>query len=616
MNREETHALLAQGRDAWNAWAQGMLAERKRLEEAGAWKLDEYGDDQTEATTAWLAAARADVSSKEAPHTFQGGVDLSGFVFPGDAGFDSALFSGDAEFINAQFNGDARFGNAQFGGYAEFGSAQFSRYARFDSVQFSGIAGFDSAQFSGDAVFDSAQFGENVGFNSAQFSGDARFHSAQFSGDAGFDCAKFSGYAGFDRAKFSGTAWFGGAKFSGTAGFHRAKFSGYAWFTSAQFSGTAWFHGAQFSGTAAFGQATFKGATSFPGAHFTGPASFEAILSERAFSLADAEFRAVPDFIQAHFAEAPRLDNSRFRLALVEASSKESGRFWTWPGRLILGLVKRLFRGDGNVPARWRALKRLASEGHDHEREQHFFAMEMRSARFATDWPLPLATVGLVPIAQADKETTAKRWLRRVHNGVIAIPFVFWRASAWAGFVRFWFRLVYQIVSDFGRSVLRPMLLWALTTAIAAAYFLGQSPDIADARARKPATGPLSELVRFADASLDAWLRDAPCFARNEGDDGKGNPQITGLVEPVRRTTSAANEAMYLAFRNGFIILDGGGGDAHRVYSCLYGTKRFADNPVPNVPSAVSYASIIQKLVSGLAIFLLGLGLRNMLRMR
>lgn len=35
MNREETHALWAQGRDAWNAWAQEMLAEKARLEEAG-----------------------------------------------------------------------------------------------------------------------------------------------------------------------------------------------------------------------------------------------------------------------------------------------------------------------------------------------------------------------------------------------------------------------------------------------------------------------------------------------------------------------------------------------------------------------------------------------------
>ena len=37
MTRDETIALFLQGREAWNAWAEAMLAERKALEEAGEW---------------------------------------------------------------------------------------------------------------------------------------------------------------------------------------------------------------------------------------------------------------------------------------------------------------------------------------------------------------------------------------------------------------------------------------------------------------------------------------------------------------------------------------------------------------------------------------------------
>ena len=37
MNREETLALWKQGKEAWNSWAEGMLAQRKKLEEAGEW---------------------------------------------------------------------------------------------------------------------------------------------------------------------------------------------------------------------------------------------------------------------------------------------------------------------------------------------------------------------------------------------------------------------------------------------------------------------------------------------------------------------------------------------------------------------------------------------------
>ena len=41
------------------------------------------------------------------------------------------------------------------------------------------------------------------------------------------------------------------------------------------------------------------------------------------------------------------------------------------------------------MPARWRALKRLAIQGHDTDRELQFFSGELRSQRFAEHWPLP-----------------------------------------------------------------------------------------------------------------------------------------------------------------------------------------------------------------------------------
>lgn len=42
----------------------------------------------------------------------------------------------------------------------------------------------------------------------------------------------------------------------------------------------------------------------------------------------------------------------------------------------------------------------------------------------------------------------------------------------------------------------------------------------------------------------------------------------------------------------------------------------YGDNPVPYVPGWVSVISGVQKLFSGLFIFLFGLGLRNKLRMK
>jgi hypothetical protein len=45
MTRDETIALFLKGKDAWNAWAEDMLAQRKALEESGQWqfKADQFG---------------------------------------------------------------------------------------------------------------------------------------------------------------------------------------------------------------------------------------------------------------------------------------------------------------------------------------------------------------------------------------------------------------------------------------------------------------------------------------------------------------------------------------------------------------------------------------------
>ena len=92
---------------------------------------------------------------------------------------------------------------------------------------------------------------------------------------------------------------------------------------------------------------------------------------------------------------------------------------------------------------------------------------------------------------------------------------------------------------------------------------------------------------------------------------------IGGPSEKLRSQTNARAEALHLAFRNAFVVLDGGSDASHRMYGCLYGLELYAgQNPVPIVPSAVSTASAIQKLISGVLIFLFGLALRNMLKVK
>ena len=416
---------------------------------------------------------------------------------------------------------------------------------------------------------------------------------------------------------------FDGFVFPGDALFQSATFTGDAGFRGQTFTNDVFFNGAKFGtkGTADFGLATFERVAQFDGAAFEGKADFNAVWGKRTFSMAGARFEGVPDFIQAHFEEAPRLDNVivKGRVIAAEEERKPSSRLAKMHRMLRSRsrIYRRIASADRDMPARWRALKRLAIQACDQDREHAFFAGEVRAARFAGDWPLPF-----VP----PKWEGLPRWLGWINR----VPIVFWRPAAWGGFFRFWGGWLYEIFSDFGRSLVRPLLFWLLVMSVATVYFLGESvqpPGLAG-------SGYAGTAQAYARLAWDAW-RDPPrCFAGERRELAAGHKidadgrvskvseekkvQVTfsGLTATASESTGALKEAINLSWHNAFIVLDGGADAAHRTYGCLYGVERYGDNPVAFVPSSVARASGAQKLLSALFIFLFGLALRNMLKMK
>ncbi len=404
---------------------------------------------------------------------------------------------------------------------------------------------------------------------------------------------------------------FRGFAFPGAARFDSATFSGAARFRGQSFTHDVFFNGAEFGGNgkADFGLATFERVAQFDGAAFQGEVDFNAVWGKRTFSLAGARFGGVPDFIQAHFEEAPRLDNVRVEGQVLpprEGAPKEGEklprrkRLHRWllprskPYRSAHYLARRVIAGIAeesalrDVPARWRALKRLAIDGHDTERELQFFSGEMRSARYAGDWPWPR-------------------------------PFL--SGKAWGGVFRFWFGLLYQAASDFGRSLARPAAFWLLAVILGAVVYVSQSPQVVDERVKGREAGSTA-LAATLGTAWDAWRGEKKnCYAGQPApakDKNGDTPIYVGALSPsLQDGTDLANEAWHLAFRNAFIVLDGSGEAAHRTYGCLYGVELYGgSNPLAVVPSAISTASAIQKLFSALMIFLFGLALRNMLKIK
>ena len=545
----------------WNGWAEKQLSRRKLLEKKGRWAdetqlrfngvqfeiraaLQRKGDDPAPPIPAsrrfkYKFRRRFSFRSPIEPVVTCHGatIDFAGFIFPGDTYFNGATFSHNTSFRSACFHGNVSFSNTTF---------------------------------ACDTWLDDAIFYGRVSFCKVNFIGDAAFYKCNFKKSANFELATFKQYASFEKSLFSAAA------------------------------------------------------------------DLFAIRGERAFNLRKTVFEDVLDFIQAHFEEPPRLDNMEVRgiprhpqpdrrrcyacsainSCLIPHHPRPDERktppwwmkglwkalYWggqmrSWPQRLLKCGWKRVRSrvrsrmGARDIPSRW-----LAVQGHDTERELEFHARELRSQRFAEDWPL---------------------------------PFAFWRRWAWGSFFRFWSGYCYQWFSDFGRSLARPFIASLVVLVAAAAFYLSQT----EVMQRELALQEASYLSATIQTARYALSNTVPCYsppptlagsARNQWFWWRRAPKIDpdasrigGLIEPFRSQTNARAEALHLAFRNAFVVLDGSGEAAYRTYGCLYGVELYGgSNPLAVVPSAVSTVSAAQKLFSALMIFLFGLALRNMLKMK
>ena len=194
---------------------------------------------------------------------------------------------------------------------------------------------------------------------------------------------------------------------------------------ASRFTKNSSFKDSKFLSEATFKEAHFEAPVSFEGARFDAGADFLAAQSKVAFALAGAAFKNVPGFLEASFHEPPRVDHM-----LVADQLK---RFHSWKKAGIPDPRGAFFKfwkvcGDPDGSAKFRRLKKLASEAQDQQREQEFFAQELRCRRFWHDKPFG------------------------------------------RGMARFWLGWLYGAFANYGRSLSRPFMLW-LASAFAFALF-------------------------------------------------------------------------------------------------------------------------------------------------
>ena len=182
-----------------------------------------------------------------------------------------------------------------------------------------------------------------------------------------------------------------------------------------------------------------------------------------------------------------------------------------------------------SLRARYRALRRMASQGHDHLKEQDMLSGEIRAERRWSDW-LP--------------------WR--------------WKSSRAVGWL-------YQWGSDFGRSIILPLMWFIFSTLQFSRHYLSEAFNRV---ALYPREHSFWDFI-FEKTGTFGFFYSVPCITETEN--------------------MTANHAAYqLAIKKAFFSLGGNSEKIQDIYHCL-GNETHQGFP---------YSSTVQMLLSALFIFL------------
>lgn len=258
-----------------------------------------------------------------------------------------------------------------------------------------------------------------------KFPGAVHFNNATFPGGAHFGNAEFFALAWFAGSRFAkaSSATFLDAKFLDRADFSGCVFCGLAFFNNAQFGSGVSFNGACFEGFAHFYDAIFKDAVDFCRVRFDGNAGFGCTTFSSDARFLNTRFGSTAIFEEANFDGVTRFDGAEFAQPpdLRTTNVKHGPSFLD----TIFG-----FHSAPEAHVLYRRLKKFAIDAHDHRSEMNLFALETKARR-----------------GHHLKWTRPRDWLELFLSHL------------------------YEIASDYGRSLLRPLIALALTFLVAAWQF-------------------------------------------------------------------------------------------------------------------------------------------------
>ncbi|MBM3567700.1 MAG: pentapeptide repeat-containing protein [Alphaproteobacteria bacterium] len=521
--------------------------------------------------------------------------NLSGAQFGFAANLSGAQFGHEADLSGARFSYSANLSGAQFGDGADLSGAQFGDDANLSCAKFGNFADLSGAQFGERANLSGAWFGFRAGLSSARFGDSANLSGAQFDLRANLSGAKFGNLADLSGARFGNGADLSGARFGDYADFSGTIFLGFARFNSAEF------HNCQFrgwtesewkqfvenmrrenpTGNDAWEKEIMRREDSesyrtlpdmdFTGARFNGTINFSGRKLNGALSFRDAVFKQPPEFGDAENLHRIDMVGTTFR-----ARDPAKDLPWFIPKGMRIDWTK-----DSLKLTRIRRLRAIMETNAAHDTARDLFVLEKHAERGAFH--------------------ASGR-----HGALIASSFMLG---------------IYWLLSDCGRSVMRPMLwlgavilgfaafydskniamfdhwgvLWALSLVAVYVPFVRRPPFTRGKWSWENRIATMIVLLTVGGIAIHGAGQFPP------------SPLIAHDVENAKKAEALIDFALLNS-----VPIAGPAGESYKTVTKNLGLRDF-DGDL-DLPFGMRLWVLSQQIVSGVLLFLIGLGLRNRFR--
>ncbi len=203
-----------------------------------------------------------ELSNTDFTHSDNSGISFADFHFGDGAHFYGSKFGDNANFSGAKFGDSADFYKAIFGYAANSFKAKLENFIDFSDTVWGDQAYFHQAQFGNGVNFSRVQFGNYTIFSKVKFDSEVYFSEAQFQGLVYFFGTMFGDDANFSEATFRGRAIFS----ADSDVSEEAHFAGMS-FENVTFHDLVGFSNRRFLGESSFRHTTFEGVPFFHNCH-------------------------------------------------------------------------------------------------------------------------------------------------------------------------------------------------------------------------------------------------------------------------------------------------------------------------------------------------------------